>query len=789
MSRKLSTNRKNDRLQERLAKAVVNRSGGKSTDVSRLPSRSTSPSKVIKSPRASFEAKIEVVNPHLTTDLSTTEKRRPSTVENDTMTDVNGQTDKNVTSSITTTEIDEVYRAEHASTELHGRAPQQRSKEVPATRLVPINTTPAMLSVQYEEPIEKMRSEHESAELQHQEEMHWYLEHIDALQAKLQYLTKQAEVATTKIISESGVGSVEQMLAMKDQKIALLLEEGQKLSQTELKHMTTIRKLRTKAKEDEKILKQIEKQADELGDALKTAQQAIRASEASQRINADKIRSLAKVEEELAIYKLENGKKDTVIEELRNQLAHAMAASNTKELNNYTELLELEKKVVDELRDDLTNAKLDKALADERHQMQYRELQEKSERERERAKIADSELRSEFRVLEGRLESFRARAEEVSSGSSGDTQAKLLRQIETLQTQYSVASENWRGIEGSLLAKITNLEAERDEIAKREADVRRKIRTMASRVYLLEDQLEQATNRIHDLEADYASQSAQVSQLRESQAEAVSNVTKLESELRAKKETWQSRLEERLDSEKRDLLSNTPEVPLRTDIPLMSSRQRVNADRAIPVIRRNPAGLGMASAALPFPDRSMERRHTGQPSHFLDMETPHRQDSRSSTPQPSMVNGIPDTPSFNPDHQDDFFDGLVTPATPERTVNDIFSVSTSAAGPSVQLVERMSAAVRRLESEKAVFKDELDRLSAQRDEAREQVVALMREAEEKREVGARAVRLEAEVAEINQRYQTTLEMLGEKSELVEELRADVADVKQMYRDFVDSTMR
>jgi len=64
----------------------------------------------------------------------------------------------------------------------------------------------------------------------------------------------------------------------------------------------------------------------------------------------------------------------------------------------------------------------------------------------------------------------------VSSGSSGDTQAKLLRQIETIQTQYSVASENWRGIEGSLLARITNLETERDEIAKQEGDLRREAR-------------------------------------------------------------------------------------------------------------------------------------------------------------------------------------------------------------------------------------------------------------------------------------------------------------------------
>ena len=55
-------------------------------------------------------------------------------------------------------------------------------------------------------------------------------------------------------------------------------------------------------------------------------------------------------------------------------------------------------------------------------------------------------------------------------------QAKLLRQIETLQTQYAVANENWQGIEGSLIARIAAVEKERDDIAKREADVRRKAR-------------------------------------------------------------------------------------------------------------------------------------------------------------------------------------------------------------------------------------------------------------------------------------------------------------------------
>ena len=157
---------------------------------------------------------------------------------------------------------------------------------------------------------------------------------------------------------------------------------------------------------------------------------------------------------------------------------------------------------------------------------------------------------------------------------------------------------------------------------------------------------------------------------------------------------------------------------------------------------------------------------------------------------------IMETPeiSFEPD---EFFSGTpVTPsayggtqALPARGINDIISESTVGAGPSVQLVERMSATVRRLESERAGSKDELSRVTTQRDESRQQVVDLMREMEEKRTSDARVEELDAKLADLDQRYQTTLEMLGEKSEQVEELQADITDLKKIYRELVDSTMK
>ena len=156
----------------------------------------------------------------------------------------------------------------------------------------------------------------------------------------------------------------------------------------------------------------------------------------------------------------------------------------------------------------------------------------------------------------------------------------------------------------------------------------------------------------------------------------------------------------------------------------------------------------------------------------------------------SPVNGAshvgsvaPRSPSGAPIDPDDSSD---TTLSQPRTAADMISTGITGAGPSVQLVERMSAAVRKLETEKAAAKEEHARIVAQRDEARTEVVALMGEAEQRSEAEVKIKRLEEELDKMNKRYQTTLEMLGEKSERVDELMNDVADLKQIYRELVEA---
>lgn len=131
---------------------------------------------------------------------------------------------------------------------------------------------------------------------------------------------------------------------------------------------------------------------------------------------------------------------------------------------------------------------------------------------------------------------------------------------------------------------------------------------------------------------------------------------------------------------------------------------------------------------------------------------------------------------------------MPAPSSPMQAAQDMISMSTVAAGPSVQLVERMSAAIRRLEGEKVTAKEEMARVCSQRDEARSDLVGMMKDLEATKAASARVPDLESQITGLDQRYQTTLELLGEKSELVEELKADVQDVKAMYRELVERTI-
>ncbi|KAI9775480.1 MAG: hypothetical protein M1839_001097 [Geoglossum umbratile] len=805
LSRTPSATRAQDRLQERLARAMVKSNGAIRSDspVSSLglPSRAASPAigdsvSGTESPRRSIDKKAtEGVKGAIGGRKSLDAKRVSEESGRASASLIDGETVGAGAGGATPAILSSLGPGDSSkhSPELHPTLPSRQSAE--SQRGNPIDSGPpavpehavAKSSAEYEALLTQLRSDYENSELRRQDEVHTYTERIDALESKLQYLARESAEHARKTSSSAEAGSLEKKLAEKEEQIAALMEEGQKLSKAELKYINLIKKLRAKSAEDEKAASEAKRRLEKAERDLFDAKEKAKRSTDSERRANEKLKVLSTIEKEVELFRTERESNAGLVSRLQAQLAEAVLRAEHAETKAQTDALEAEKRIVVELRDDLTSAKIEKELSEERNRAEVKGLKEKIEREKERTRMLELELRGEQSMLESKLEVLRTRAEEVSTGETSDTQATLLRQIETLQTQYAIASENWQGIEGTLLSRVSNLEKERDELSTRESQIRKKAREVNLKSKRMEEELETSISRLNNTEQDLAECKERLPKLQQRVEQSEAALVEAKAEFEQDRKTWEHELLQKLEDERTKCRAELAQqvngnAHSRTQSPSRTNRKGSSSD-LVALQNRRLQGLSTLDPGTVSP---IGRRTSGQapdPSASLV-----RQDSLTFT---IPLNGIssPGTPSVQTAEPEEFFDGVGSPSSQHRTINDMISASTAGAGPSVQLVERMSAAVRRLESEKAATKEELTRLSAQRDEAREEVVSLMREIEQKRAADEKIKKLEGEMLGMSERYETTLEMLGEKSELVEELRADVADLKQMYRELVDSTMK
>ena len=602
-----------------------------------------------------------------------------------------------------------------------------------------------------------------------QDEITEHKERIDTLQQKLNRLAEEARQTAETAASSAEPGSTERKFAEKEKAYALLTGEHITLQKTEMSLRTNNRKLQLQASSGDKRQTESKQRVEKVERSLRIMEDRARRAEGVAKRAEQSLSAATQATSDYEVVKRERDALSATIADIRAQLSHANQRADAAESRATTEQLDKERKRAADLQDDLRSAKVERELSEEKLRRDIKDLTSSLEREKEHNRAMETEMLGEQATLESKLESFRARAEEASSSDQGGVQAKLLRQIETLQSQYAAASQNWQGIESSLLTRITKLENERDEVASRESDVRRKLRETTSKLKRTERDLEDAQNRLPETEKLLGETEEENQRHQRKLALLDGELRQLRKEIEEQKGQVEHELKQRIEEERSKWTASLP--PLRTESPVMSLRK------------------GNA-----FPSDAFERGIGRRASPFTSTDTPTRQQSMASFRALSNGGGgVVETPSIVTSHDmDEYFNNV--PATPAsqshanspRAVHDLVSTSTVGAGPSVQLVERMSANVRRLESEKAASKDEIARLMTQRDESRQEVVDLMREVEEKRNAAQRLALLEEEQKALARRHQTTLELLGEKSELVDELKADIQDVKDMYRQLADT---
>ncbi|EFX01153.1 m protein repeat protein [Grosmannia clavigera kw1407] len=824
-----SSSRVNERLQERLARAVAAKNAGSSRGQSPAPSSTAANSprqSVDIASRTSLDGARPVSKdkePVETTRLSTDSARSPPSTM-DTQNESNGDgTEASGATEITQTDTAALAPAAELEIATSTTSP------VPAEgTLEPGSITDedsAQLAKTLQEALLKEQQEH-------QEETHQFTEKIDALQAKLQYMSREAAEAAKKAGQAATPGSLEKKVAEKDQQIAALMEEGKNLGVTEQKHRALLKKLRTKMAEDEKAAGELRAARTKAEAELQTLRPKARRVTELEKMQEDGRRQLAQAQTDLAEARAGLTAREGTVAALRLQLEEAIERADKAAAKVQDEALEAARKQIKELEEQVATLRLEKSLTADRAKAQVEEWREKAERAEERARIAEVEAMAEVQVMEGKLEATRARAEEASSGAQGDSQAKLLRQVETLQSQYAIASENWQGIEATLLSRVSGLETERDEAQQRESEMRKKAREAALRAKRLEEELEDVQSKLPRAEEAVGAHETRIAALNRRAEEAEAALQQARAELDSQRVQARKRQEQQLEQEleqeqeqeqerEREREQGRGRGPTdlrRTWLDDLPGRSSSNSRPESPLVQ----GGGGVTPGMPTRTWSSDflglqglpnkLRKTSTPSSHGDAAERFSLRRPSGQPPLSSVMSVMSVMSpmamsptaIGPEDAVDEPDRSASPqlhmmggsgggggggsgGTPQQT--DLVSVSTVAAGPSVQLVERMSAAIRRLESEKVAAREELARISSQRNEARAEVLALLKDAEAGRAAADRVATLEKDVSAMQERYETTLELLGEKSELVEELQADVQDVKAMYRDLVERSIK
>ncbi|WZH39540.1 TATA element modulatory factor 1 TATA binding-domain-containing protein [Fusarium acuminatum] len=796
-------NRANDRLQARLAKAIASRtsqsSPRSSIDTARgsVDKERPSSTEPVITRQSTDTPELKPAESESSTEVPTPVIEPPSPPAQEQNTQSEEAEDKEKSDKDLRRDIPTPIIVEPASDVEPQDAPTQEVTDKSEAQPAPTNDEPDISKPMETQkavnvPTESLQKDQDTnqADKARLEEVQEYIEQIDSLQAKLQFLSKNAADAAKQAANSADAGSVERKLAEKDEKIALLMEEGQKLSTSEQKFRTTIRKLRSQIAENERQAYELKKDKEKAAAEAEALRSRINSKEEQERRNEEVRKASAALQKEIDVLKKDKTAKDEAYRRLEQQSKAKAEQAQTAHTEALTRALDTEKKRQKELDNTIATLRSEKEALVEKLRLTEVEWQEKLDRAVERGRNVEEELKLELRAAEGKLEAMRVAAEEASAGSGGDI--KLIRHIETLQSQYASASENWQGIETSLLTKAANLEKERDEAQRRESEMRKKARDSASRCKRLEDELQDVSPALTSAQKELEACREELATLRTQLTSAETALEQARNDI--EKQQRAAAREASAEAERRqwadDVATSTPRSQSRPDSPLLSVSRTFSSDFiGLPVPGRQPRrvptpGSQTDSAGDGF---FFGRRMSSQPPRPSALST-----TGPMIPPPTPFSPF-EPPSESPraaspplDRDDGLDDG--DPSSPRNMAQDMVSVSTVGAGPSVQLVERMSAAIRRLEAEKVAAKEEMVRVCSQRDEARSDIVNLMTELETQRGATVRVTQLEEEVDNINSRYQTTLEMLGEKSELVEELKADVQDVKDMYRELVERTV-
>lgn len=512
------------------------------------------------------------------------------------------------------------------------------------------------------------------------------------------------------------------LLKEKDEIITQVMAEGEQLSKKQAAQESQIRKLRAQIRELEEEKKGLLTKLEVEENKVESIKKDKAATEKLLQESIEKHQSELAIQKEYYTNALSAAKEAEALAEARaNNEARTELESHLREIQEREAMLV---QALEELRQTLS-------------------------RKEQQAVFREDMLQRDIEDLQKRYQATERRCEELISQVPESTRP-LLRQIEAMQETTARKAEAWAAVERSLNSRLQEEEAKAAAAEERERSINERLSQTLSRINVLEAQISclraEQTQLTRSLEKERQRAAENRQDFLALKEEADTNegrVKQLEEEIRELRRKHKQELQEAMT--KQELLQQELEK---------EKAARLDQERTLRLQSSGPSDQSTLKPQKSIENGNMTRRLSSASSLSSMEESYFLQASLDS--------------SDNLSERRNVVEGGLSPFYVKSMTPNAFE-----------------AALRQKEGELASYMSRLASMESIRDSLAEELVKMTAQCEKLRVEAALLPGLRAELEALRRRHSAALELMGERDEELEELRADIVDLKEMYREQVN----
>ncbi|TQD76275.1 hypothetical protein C1H46_038193 [Malus baccata] len=567
-----------------------------------------------------------------------------------------------------------------------------------------------------------------------------YHQRVATLERKVYALTKERDTLRREQNKKSDAAA---LLKEKDEIINQVMAEGEELSKKQAAQEAQIRKLRAQIRE-------LEEEKKGLSTKLQVEENKVESIKKDKTATEKLLQeSIEKHQTELALQK----------EYYTNALAAAKEAEAMAEARANDEARsELEKRLKE---------------AEEREALLVQALEELRQtltRKEQQAVFREDMLRRDIEDLQKRYQASERRCEELITQVPESTRP-LLRQIEAMQETTSRRAEAWAAVERSLNSRLQEAEAKAAAAEERERSVNERLSQTLSRINVLEAQ-------ISCLRAEQSQLSKSVEKERQRAAENRQEYLAAKEEADTQ-EGRASQLEEEIRELRRKHKQDLQDALMHREL----LQQEVEREKAARLELEKTARVRSATVS----DQTIITRHNsavenGSLSRKLSSASSLGSMEESYFLQASLdsSDGFSERRNAGEATMSPYYMKSMTPSAFEASLRQ-------KEGELASYMSRLASmeSIRDSLAEELVKMTEQASMESIRDSLAEELVKMTEQCEKLRTEAVMLPGMRAELDALRRRHSAALELMGERDEELEELRADIVDLKEMYREQVN----